>query len=351
MSLLALAGCGISPRSARPHDSESAAPHGPVVAARAHSVFTRPLLNPQVVVTAAGVYAAWQVSRPGSADVRTELARINPRTGRIEASQELGGTYMQGLSAAGFLWLMTWTTTGESLLRLSPRTLRITWQSQLGSGSPGGWWASTMAVADGGLWAADGHRLVRLLLPAGRVTASISLPGADTSDVSANAAGTVLIVGESDNEGGGEVQRRDPRTGALLGSRSFQGVAAPIVAGPVHGVVWVSEATGMMGYVQRLYAATLSPDAHGCDEGASTDTCVVGTNAISARIADGLLWVSQPGGGDVRNYCARPSDGRPIAPTGIEEQVLAIAPDGIFCAVQGPRAEEYLRRARIPANC
>jgi hypothetical protein len=315
------------------------------------SVYSRPLLNPQVTVTASGVYVTWQLSRPASGDVRTELARIDPVTGRIEATQRLGGTYLQGLSASGFLWLTTSTTAGEFLLRLNPQTLQVILRRQLGPGNAGQWLATTMAVAGGGLWVAAGNRLVHLLMPAGQVAASVSLPHAATSDVSADTSGTVLLVGEADNSGAGQVQRRDPTTGALLAFRPIQGVSAPAVAGPVHDVVWVSEAIGMMGYVQRLFARSLTPDAQGCAEGASTDTCVPGTNAISARVASGLVWVSQPAGGDVRNYCARPSDGRPIATTGLEDQVLAIGPDAIFYALSGPGADEYLRSAPVPAAC
>lgn len=68
------------------------------------------------------------------------------------------------------------------------------------------------AVAGGGIWVAGGNRLLHLSLPGGRVLDSSTLPGAVSSDLSANAAGTVLTVGQADS-GGGAVQRRDPGTG------------------------------------------------------------------------------------------------------------------------------------------
>jgi hypothetical protein len=64
----------------------------------------------------------------------------------------------------------------------------------------------------GGIWVAGGNRLLHLSLPGGRVLDSSTLPGAVSSDLSANAAGTVLTVGQADS-GGGAVQRRDPGTG------------------------------------------------------------------------------------------------------------------------------------------
>ncbi len=185
---------------------------------------------------------------------------------------------------------------------------------------------------------------------------SIVLPGAANSDLSADAAGTALVVGEANRSGVGAVERRDPRTGALLTSHAMEGVTAPVVAGPIDSVVWVSEATGMMGYVQRLDAATLAPAAGACPEGGSNaETCLEGTNAIRARLAGGLLWITQPAGGRSRNYCGRPSDGSAIAPIRLpdpaEDEVLAIAPRWIFYAAPGARAGQYIRLAAIPAAC
>jgi hypothetical protein len=74
----------------------------------------------------------------------------------------------------------------------------------------------------------------------------------------------------------------------------------------------------MLGYVQRLDATTLAA--------ATTRNCelkiheyrLTGTSAIMARVADGLLWVTQPTGRPAaRNYCADPSDGRPLARVGV----------------------------------
>jgi hypothetical protein len=358
---LLLAACGGSLSGASPTTPPTTLPPAPAAshpAARSSppapgGVFGQPLLSPRVAVTPGGVYVAWQVSPPGRA-VRSELARIDPASGHVEAVRRLGAAFGQATAAGGALWVVTWKMTGEDVLRLSPETLRLTgrWRAGRGGGQPLA--AQVLAVAGGGLWVAGGNRLLHLSLPGGRVMDSVILPRAASSDLSANAAGTALAVGEADSGGRGAVQRRDPGTGAILASRPMTGVAAPIVFGPVGSAVWVSEATGMMGYVQRLAAATLAPVAGSCAAGRSTDTCLLGTNAITARLAGGLLWVTQPAGGNARNYCAEPS-GRVLAPVRLpqpaQDEVLAIAPRWIFYAGPGPKARQYLYREPSPAAC
>jgi hypothetical protein len=312
---------------------------------------------PQVAVTATGLYVAWQVSRPGSV-VRSELARVDAASGRIEAARRLGGAFEQAVLAAGALWVAALVgpdLAARTLLRLNPDTLKLTGRWQVGTGGPP-WAAQVLVVAGGGLWAAGGNRLLHLSLPGGTITASIALPGAASSDLSANAAGTILIVGEADSGGRGAVQRRDPTTGALLAaSHPMPGVSAPAVAGPIGSAVWVSEATGMMGYVQRLDAATMTAEASACIEGGTTSTCVEGTNDVTARLAGGLLWITQIAGGQARNYCADPVTGREIAPIELpqptRDEVLAITPHQIFYAAPGPAADQYLRQEAIPNAC
>lgn len=88
---------------------------------------------------------------------------------------------------------------GVTLQRLSPQTLKLTGRWRIASRSSQGLAPTALAAAGAGLWAAAGNRLVRLSLPGARITASIIMPGAARSDLSADAAGTVLIVGESDS--------------------------------------------------------------------------------------------------------------------------------------------------------
>ena len=350
LSFLLLAACHSLPAgTATPAPSSRSA-----AVANVRNVLTQPVLNPRVAVTARGIYVAWQLSPPGAEVTRSELARINPATGQVTASRTVNSDVVQVVAAAGSLWAAAQLAGHRTLLRLDPVTLASTgaW-TQARTARPT--WGFHLAVAESGLWVAAANRLIRLSLPAARPTTTIVLPGAYSSDVSANAAGTVLIVSEADSGGRGSVQRRDALTGRLLAVHPVQGVAAPAVAGPAGSSVWLSEPTGMQGYVQRLGAATLRPDRSMCSEGRSTRTCVDGTNGISASLANGLLWVTQIAGGPDRNYCADPADGRKLAslrlPQPAQDDVLAIGPDQVFYSALGPKASLYLREAPIPAAC
>jgi hypothetical protein len=319
--------------------------------------FGQPLLMPQVAVTATGLYVAWQVSRPGGV-VRSELARVDEASGRVEAARRIGAAFEQAVSAAGALWVAASTGStpaAQTLLRLNPDTLKLTGRWRVGTGGGQPWAAQLLVVAGGGLWAAGGNRLLHLSLPGGKITASIALPGAASSDLSANAAETILVVGEADSGGRGAVQRRDPTTGALLASHPMMAASAPAVVGPIGSAVWVSEATGTMGYVQQFDAATMTAEGSACGEGVTTGTCVEGTNDITARLANGLLWITQIAGGKARNYCADPFTGRKIAPIELpqptQDEVLAITPHRIFYASPGTAAGQYLREVAIPSAC
>ena len=160
---------------------------------------------------------------------------------------------------------------------------------------------------------AGGNHLLRLSLPAARVSASITLGGTVTSDLASNTAGNVLIVGEA-NEGAGTVQRRDPLNGNLLAQTPIMlGVGAPDVGGITANGVWVSEATGMMGGVQLYDLTTLTPVGATCSEGRTDTTCLLGSNGITARVVNGILWITQLAGGPQSNFCADPSDGQVLA--------------------------------------
>ena len=356
-----LAACGSAPAgtpasapSSSALPSSASQPATPATPPASNTVFDRQLLDPTVAVAGRGVYVAWQVS-PAGGVVRSELARVDPASGRIETARPLGAAFGQAVSAGGALWVAVTAPPEVTLLRLSPQTLKLTGRWRIASRSSEGLAATALAVAGGGLWAAAGNRLLRLSLPGARITASINMPGAATSDLSADPAGTVLLVGEADSSGRGAVQRRDPATGAILASHPMLGVAAPVVAGPAGSAVWVSQPTGMLGYVQRLDATTLAAaTARNCELERPTNTCLTGTNAIMARIADGLLWVTQPVGRAARNYCADPSTGRPLAPIRLpqpdQDSLLAIGPHQIYYAAPG-HTGSYLRQTPIPAGC
>lgn len=302
------------------------------------------------------VYLAWQPRlRPGGVVARTELARIDAATGTMVARQRLGAAIGQVVAAKGWLWVAA-VSGGERLLeKLNPSTLAVTGRWRVGADRWGAWEGNVLAVAGGGLWDTVGGRLVRFSLPQARVTATVVLPRAATSDVASDAAGSALLVGEADQNGLGAVQRREPVTGALLASHPVEGVAAPIVAGLAGSGVWFSEPTGMMGYVQRLDATTLRPGGGSCWLGKSSPACVQGSNGITVRLANGLVWVTQLAGGSGRNFCADPATGQVLAslplPNLDQDYVLAIGPRSIFYAAPGKGAADYVREAPAPAAC
>jgi hypothetical protein len=168
-----------------------------------------PLLNPRVTVTVSGIYVAWQLSPPGTAVTSSELTRIDAVTGRIEAKRRVNSDIDQVLAAAGSLWIAAQSAQTRTLLRLDPVTLAETGRWKL-AGAARQVWGFHLAVAGGGLWVAAANLLIRLSLPTARETTSIAVPNAYGSDLSANAAGTVLIFSEADSGGSGLVQRLNP---------------------------------------------------------------------------------------------------------------------------------------------
>lgn len=303
-----------------------------------------------VADTKAGLFLAWQTSSPGSLAVTDDLARASRQTGAILAHRQVPGSVGSILAAAGSLWVTTsrWSsaTAGRfKLWRLDPRSLALrgsTWVS-----------GSSMVVAGGHLWLAGGSRLERVDLASGAVTARLALSGQSWADVGTDEAGSVLLVGVADGEGGGHVERRSPYDGALLAkSAALSGVASPDVGAVIDGQIWLSESTGMMGYVQRYRLSTLGPAGRPCVEGADSGSCTQGTNGIRARVANGLVWITDPPGGPRRNACIDPATGRHLAPlplTGADE-LMAIGARHLY-VVKTNREPEYLVEETTPAAC
>ena len=324
----------------------SATPTTPGAAPRPARVFGRVFDNPGVTVTGGRLYVTWQVNPVTAAVPQFELARVEQANGAIEATRLLvPGQAGTPLAAAGSLWLPVAAPAGESLLQLDPVDLAQTATLPLGVGpgqatGPG----SHLAVADGTLWVADGGRLVRVSLATGQPTAAIPLPGAVTSDVAANKNGTVLVVSEATDGGAGQVQRRNPVSGTVIASYPLVGVAAPGLGGVIGSGVWVAEATGMLGYIERFSAATMTPDPA---------TRVGGTNGIHVTLADGLAWVSE-GVNTGHDYCADPVTGRVLArirlPEPGQDEVVAVSGRYVYYASPAGHGF-YLKRLTVPASC
>ena len=344
-----LAACSTAPGGVTPGGGTSASrtPTVPGSSGRAARVFGRVFDNPGVTVTGGRLYVTWQVNAPTAAVPQYELTRVDQVNGAIKASRLLGPGYLgKPLAAGDWLWVPIVASAGESLLRLDPADLAVTADLPVGDRAlPGIGFGSHLAVAGGSLWVADGDRLLRVSLTTGQVIGMISLPGAYTSGVVANGKGTVLVVSEASNGGVGSVQRRDPVTGALLASHPLFGVTAPALDGIIDAGVWVSEPTGLLGYVERFRTATMAPDP-------ATD--VGGTNGISAAVADGVVWVTDHVGGARRNYCANPVTGRRLAtiPLPDLDQDSLLAVSGRYLYYDAPASGGfYLERVPVPGAC
>lgn len=319
-------------------------------------VFGQPLSGlANVTVTGGWLYIATQQTA-ASAVVTSKLERVDPATGRVEATAQLGALFVQAIYTNGSLWVTTSSASGLTLLRFDPTTLQSTGHWSLGA-TPQQTGSGSMAAAGGGLWVSGGDRLLRVSPSKGSVTLSIPLPGAVGSDVAADSAGTILVDGRL-NPGGAAVERRDPATGALLASHpTTGGPTPPLVTAVVGSSAWMSQATGMAGYVERLDATTLQPsatDVASCRDGISTPTCIEGTNGITATTANGLVWITQSAGGSNLNYCADPSTGKVLAPLPLpqlpEDTVVAIGPTDFYFTEYNAGAY-HLEYKPIPQAC
>jgi hypothetical protein len=310
------------------------------------------ILNPDLTSTGGGLYLRWDLAQ-AQQDQRVPppegLARVDPATGRLLAvNTSAAGSISAPAYGAGALWLTDSEPGGEFLIRLNPRTLAVTGQLKVASGDylvdavDGS--GSHIAFAGGLVWADGVGELVAVSPSEMTAQRTIAFPRADNSDAATSADGSTLIVSEA-IEGAGEVQRRDPVTGALLGSVSMIGVVAPMLAGVTAGGAWISEPTGMMGYVERFGTAPLKADAA---------TQVEGSNGIRADLWDGELWVTNQGGGPSRNYCADPATGRPLAasplPDLTQDQLMTVADQRVYYSVPAGSGFQ-IRTVPVPAAC
>ncbi len=317
------------------------------------------IAEPEVADTALGLYLDWLGSPQGVAPIVSALARVNRSDGHIEVVRNLEGGFSSALTAAGSLWVTTSSASGLSrapglLWRLDPKTLKVRERIRLPSTAGG----ASMAIAGGSLWVAAGPALVRVSLPGGGLSAIVSLGDAISSSVAADSTGKVLVLGEANNAGTSIIERRNPTTGTLLAaSTPLHGVFTPLVGRAIDGTAWVSESTGMMGYVQHYSLEPLAPIKPTCKAGMIAKTCVTGSNGLRARVVSRLVWLTQQAGGPSRNACVDPANGdilSPIALPMVNDQVLAIAARYLFIVSQplpGSGSGQTVTEEPIPAAC
>ena len=349
------AGCA-SQRAAHPASTLAAvaSSHAPAVppsaenpgvpGAPAGGIVGRALTNPDLTVTGDGLYARLSLSPAQQDPPQVELARVDVATGAILATNKFSPGWIGApLAAAGSLWLTGSFAGHTMLLRLDPRTLMVTGELTIPPVNSGAE-QSHIAFAGGSIWVDGSDELVRVA-PA-TVTAQLTIPltGADSSDVDASRDGRTLIVSESTG-GDGSVQRRDPVTGTLLATHPLLGVTAPMIGGVSAAGTWVSEPTGMLGYIERFAASSMTPQAQ---------TQVHGSNGLRADDWDGVLWVRDQSGGPAENYCADPATGRRLAtlplPDLAEDYLMTVTGGLIYYSV--PASSGFvIRTVPVPAAC
>jgi DNA-binding beta-propeller fold protein YncE len=273
-----------------------------------------------------------------------ELARVDAVTGAVVATNTFSPGWIGApLAAAGSLWLTGSFSGHAMLLRLDARTLMVTGELTIAPVNSDAA-QSHIAYAGGSIWVDGSDQLVRVSPATVAVELTIPLPSADTSDVGASPDGGTLIVSESDG-GDGTIQRRDPATGTLLASHPMLGVIAPLIGGVSAAGAWVSEPTGMLGYIERFSAASMTPQA---------GTKVGGANGIHADVWSGVLWVRDQAGGAAQNYCADPATGRrratlPLPDLG-QDYLMAVTGGRIYYAVP-VNSGFAIRAVPVPAAC
>jgi hypothetical protein len=309
--------------------------------------------QPAVFTAGTGLYLAWVTSSLplGRAPVHEELARVDAGSGEVTAEAGVHGQVASVLTDGGSLLALV-TSRGEELLRLDRATLAETGHWRIGGAQVPGSEASAMARAGGGVWIATGPELVHYTPRRSRITLRVPIPNALNADLATTATGSVLLVGEATKGGVGHIQRRNTVTGQLMAESSpVLGVVDPFLTAVTGNNFWVSEATGMMGHVQQFSLTPLAPVGT-CRTGIRTQTCIFGTNGITARLSSGRLFVNQPAGGRTLNFCATPN-GHVLSPLPVptSDGVLTVGRGVLFLFVPSAKYDTSVKELRIPQAC
>ncbi len=315
----------------------------------------RGLRRPAAYAADGRLYVIQQLNAYGLAPV-DGLWRVSPASGRVLATRPLDGTFSQALEAGGSLWVTSTAGARSWLWRLDPASLAVNERRLLGSSGDGsGEAAPTLTAAGGWLWIGEMDRLIRVSTATGAVTKSIRVPSAGGIGVASSPSGGVLL--DSEGRQIAHIQRRDPRTGRLLRqSEPIGSVSFPYVGGIYGNSVWVSNATGMAGYVERFSLATLKPTRFAGAKphpGVTMPPAILATSGIAARLLDGILWVTQPAGGPARNYCANPLNAVARAPLrfGSEAQLLTAGAGHVYYVQNAQARYATLDSVRISPRC
>jgi hypothetical protein len=282
--------------------------------------------------------------------VSSDLLRIDPTTGAVQDRLVLSGAYGQALLVGGNLWVISGTEPSvgadrATLLAVDPSTLLVRHRLVLPTAPSDHYAPDAIAAAGGGLWVAGSSALYRVAPTTATVTTAVPVTGASRTTIGADSSGTVLVDGESSYGGIWRVQRRNTTTGALLAQTAATiGVTSPTIGGIITSGIWISDPGGSAGGVERLDLTTLHPIA---------GSEVNGSNGVAVTVTGNRLWVTQPAGATVRNYCADPSNGAIIArlrfAIGNNDIIIGFA-DGDVIYIDQLTAG-VVDRAPVPTGC
>jgi hypothetical protein len=293
------------------------------------------------------VYLGWeQITR--SHGLRSELARIDPVTGTVLASVR-PAPVVGPMLIDGALWSIdegpeAGRPARASLVRSDPVTLKQLSSTRL-SGS--------LAQGLGGLvqtgsstWVSGRGGLDRFDSASGRLTGFVAVPDSSRASLriwSDRVGGASALYGHI-RLPYNQLQRRDPRTGALV-ARDRTPALASNPTPSVDGRSWIHWQYGQVGTLdlKTLAFRPAYPRIH--------------FQTVQFNVTDGILFVDQTQGGPQRNFCADPATGRIRAtlPLARDAEFLAADATDIYSLLvtgvrHGPE-RVFLDRNPIPAAC
>jgi hypothetical protein len=135
------------------------------------------------------------------------------------------------------------------------------------------------------------------------------------------------------------------------------GATEPHLGGvTANGGIWLAEAGGMMGYTQHISLQPLRSTLPTTSAALAGDSAsqTEGTNGITARVLQNILWVTDDAGGEQRNYCADPITGQPLVSLPLTNSglynLLAVGDNSVYY-VTDDTVRVRLERAAINPQC
>jgi hypothetical protein len=309
-----------------------------------HNVF-----DPIVIDASSGIYLGWVFSHPGSARSRSAVVRIDRANAKVLSTNVIAGSIEAGVATNRHLWITSSNAPGKAILHeFNASNLTVTRTIPLIGTDPG----TSMATTSSYLWVSEGDQLLRIDRSDANLRRQVKLQGTFSATVSTDTQDHLLVVAIANRGGQGRIEIRSEANANLIGtSAALNGVYAPRTAA-VGKNIWISEATGNMGYVSRYSLSGLTPTVAGCPASlVESPTCILGSNGLLVDASHQLIFLSQVAGGGAHNACLDPSNGNIVAklPLAPSDQLLTIGGSHLFVMTQTSR--ENVIELPIPSAC